>query len=238
MRPFSAISFDLDDTLYDNRPYIIAAEQAQIQFLHTQFPKVKGWHTGKWRALKTHCINAQPELAHDATLARWQTLYQGLLLAGYDTSTAMQGADAGLQCFVEHRSNFTVSAEVIDILQKLGQYVPLIGITNGNVDSQRIGLSKVMKFVLNASVDARVKPYPDMFEYSYLQLGIPPKQLLHVGDSYAADVQGARLNGAQVAWLNPAVGRTRQPYGQGCLPQVVIEDIAELIQLCEGFAVR
>lgn len=44
LRPqnIQAISFDLDDTLYDNQPYILNAEAELTQFLHRAFPLTQG----------------------------------------------------------------------------------------------------------------------------------------------------------------------------------------------------
>lgn len=48
------------------------------------------------------------------------------------------------------------------------------------------------------------KPAPVIFEVALRELGVPPHQVLHVGDSLEADVGGARRLGMSTAWVNRA----------------------------------
>ncbi|QLE84024.1 HAD-IA family hydrolase [Shewanella sp. Scap07] len=227
----NTISFDLDDTLYDNRGYIQAAEQALLNFLALQFPRAKAWHSRDWLNLKQRLVKAKPLLGHDTTAARLATLEQGLLIAGYDKSQATAGAQQGLALFLDKRSDFTVPSEVLLQLKSLQSQYRLVGITNGNVDANRIGLGEVFEFVLHPGEGMRMKPYPDLFYKACRQLHISHKQLLHVGDSYTADVQGARRAGCQAAWLNPAVGREAITPQQGQLAHIEFSNIDQLQQL-------
>lgn len=45
------------------------------------------------------------------------------------------------------------------------------------------------------------KPSPVIFEMAIRQLGLPPEQILHVGDHYLEDVEGARAAGLQALHL-------------------------------------
>ncbi|MGL5391800.1 MAG: HAD-IA family hydrolase, partial [Shewanella sp.] len=190
LRPqeIQGISFDLDDTLYDNQPYIARAEAELIRWLHRDFPRSLPWQTQDWRALKQELLQQTPHLAHDTSAARLATLEYGLARLGYSTTKAQQGAQAGLACFGFYRSDFQVSSEVIALLSRLQQRFRLIGITNGNVDHQRIGLGAVLEFTLHPGQGVQMKPARDMFALACDRLGVPLGQLLHVGDSLHADV--------------------------------------------------
>ncbi|QBF83509.1 HAD family hydrolase [Shewanella maritima] len=229
LRPFKAISFDLDDTLYNNKPYIIAAESELLSFLQHNYPEVASWEFGDWRALKMKLIALKPELGHDTGAARLATLEAGLRQAGCDEARAIKGAEQGLAHFLIHRSNFSVPETTLELLQMLAQRMPLIGITNGNVDASRIGLDDVLEFVVHSGNGLKMKPCSDMFEYSADRLGIRTSDLLHVGDSYSADVQGARGVNAQAAWLNPAFGRDESTsIGSGLLPTFSFSELQQL----------
>ena len=230
-RPFSAISFDLDDTLYDNRPIIINAERLLIAYLAKHYPKSTSWQSEQWFAVKKQMVRLQPSLAHDTSAARLVTLAYGLQQLGYSKVEAERGAQDGLCHFLKYRSDITISEEVLAILYRLAQRYRLIGITNGNVDAKRIGLGEVFEFVLHPGNGIRMKPYPDMFYHAASRLALPTAQLLHVGDSYKADVQGARKAGCQAAWLNPAVDREPQSLGHGLLPHIQVCQLSELLQL-------
>lgn len=223
-----AISFDLDDTLYNNQPYILNAEAELTQFLHQSFPLTAAWQSQDWRRLKLLLLQQMPELAHDTTAARVATLRQGLLQLGYSASEAERGAAEGLACFYFHRSHFQVSSDVLSLLQRLAQRFRLVGITNGNVDAERIGLGDAFEFVLHPGNGVRMKPAKDMFDLACARLGIRPEQLLHVGDSLNADVRGARLAGCQSVWLNPSFGQLESLPIAALLPHMEIAALGSL----------
>lgn len=79
LRPgaIEAISFDLDDTLYDNRPIIAAAEGALLDWLGKEYPKSDNWQAADWRALKRQLLLQQAELTHDTSAARLMLLQTG-----------------------------------------------------------------------------------------------------------------------------------------------------------------
>ncbi|MCG9713152.1 HAD-IA family hydrolase [Shewanella insulae] len=233
LRPFKAISFDLDDTLYDNRPIIMAAEQRLLSYLAEKHPSTQDWGLDDWQALKRSLIRQCPSLAHDTSAARLVTLEQGLIALGYGKTQAGDAAQQALAYFVEQRSDFTVAPEVIAKLARLAQQYPLVGITNGNVDAQRIGLGEVLEFVLHPGNGTRMKPYPDMFYQACQRLHIGCNQLLHLGDSFKADVQGARRAGCQSAWLNPAFDREPGEPGLGCLPHITCSELDDLLALID-----
>lgn len=223
-----AISFDLDDTLYDNRPIILKAESELERFLHHAYPLTVKFKRADWLTLKHNLIKARPELCHDTGLARVAMLTQGLCQLGYSKKEAEAGAQSGLNCFLQYRSDFTVSKPVLVLLEALAQKYTLVGITNGNVDAKRIGLGSLLDFVLSPSNGIRMKPAPDMFNIAVNRLNISAKNLLHVGDSHSSDVMGARLAGCQSIWLNPGFGATEAGVAKGSLPHIEISSIEDL----------
>lgn len=230
LQPFKAISFDLDDTLYNNRPYVVHASEQLFDLINRHYPATTAWSNEQWQQLKRALFLQRPELAHDTSAARYAMLHQGLLHFGYSELQASQGAQMGMDCFHHHRSDFTVASEVMAVLQQLGQKYPLIGITNGNVDSSRIGLSEVMQFVLHPGNGVKMKPYGDMFTLACKQLDIMPSELLHIGDHPSSDVAGAKMAGCQSVWLNPCM-QQRYKQAQTVLPHVEIGQINLLLRL-------
>ena len=224
-----AVSFDLDDTLYDNRPIIKIAEFEFYQFLLTHFPKSKQWQQSDWIALKQTLITLEPELAHDPTKARTATLSHGLNVLGYKEKELTLGVKKAMDCFNHYRSDFEIDNDVIEMLTQWAKNVPLIGITNGNVNASKIGLNGIFKFVLSAGNGINMKPMPDMFELASRKLKLKPSQILHVGDSWQSDVQGARLAGFQSAWLNPSFGNNQKMNREkGLLPHIELSHLFDL----------
>lgn len=223
-----AISFDLDDTLYDNRPVITQAESALQIFLHEQYPRAAKWQFADWRRLKLALFSESPGLRHDTTLARLAMLSRGLQELGYDAKVAKKGAEAGLAHFVKYRSNFKVSAEVVELLIALKAQYRLIGITNGNVDHQRIGLAGLFEFVQHPGHGYKQKPSTQMFTLAAEKLGLPLTNILHVGDSASSDVDGARRAGCQSVWLNPSFGVAEKSTANKLLPHLEISSLQQL----------
>ncbi|MGS0682765.1 HAD-IA family hydrolase [Shewanella sp. 125m-7] len=228
---FQAISFDLDDTLYDNRPIIYAAEAKLQTFLHQHYPKTTKWQFSDWRKLKLELFIERPELRHDTSLARLVMLERGLQLLGYHAQQAKAGAKAALEYFMIQRSHFTVSSEVVELLTALKTRYRLIGITNGNVDHQRIGLEGAFEFVLHPGQGFKQKPSADMFTHAAEKLALPLSSILHVGDSASSDVDGARRAGCQAVWLNPGFGVNDKSNANGQLPHIEIASVLQLRDL-------
>ncbi|MFM2486048.1 HAD-IA family hydrolase [Celerinatantimonas yamalensis] len=193
-----ALSFDLDDTLYDNRPHIRAANQWMVDTLADELGRRINWQTYKERVLAV-----KPALIHDVTECRRAWLYLGLKEQGI--AQAKQRADELMDEFVAVRSNFTVPESSHQLLAELAERMPLVAMTNGNVDIQAIGLSDYFSYVYCAGGGYRQKPYADLFTAAATSLKLMPKQIAHVGDDPITDVYGALSNGYQAIWVNDRV---------------------------------
>jgi len=228
-RPIRAISFDLDDTLYDNGPVIRAAEQALRAHLHHHYPALARISETDWLAAKRQLLARQPELLHDVTGVRRQLLRYWLGRAGLSVGLAQAGAEQALALFLDWRNKVSVPAESHWLLSRLGQRYPLVAITNGNVDPHRIGLGRYFSAVFAAGERYRSKPYGDMFLAARQHLGLPAASILHVGDHLESDVYGALVSGQPAVWLNHRV----RPLG-GLRPRLLPHwEIHRLVRLIE-----
>ncbi|MDF4805707.1 2-haloalkanoic acid dehalogenase, partial [Vibrio parahaemolyticus] len=70
--PIRAMSFDLDDTLYDNHPVIERLEQQVTQWLHQQHPLTASQPNAWWVSLKRQIAVQDPWLRHDVTQWRFE----------------------------------------------------------------------------------------------------------------------------------------------------------------------
>ena len=231
LKPIKVISFDLDDTLYDNRPYIKKAESEFLNYMQQHFPAEHGWSSEFWRQKKQQLERQDPSLSHDTWRVRQVTARHLLMELGYDEAKAEQGATDGLNHFLLHRSDFSVPTESIELLKQLAKEYRLIGISNGNVDSNKIGLKGLFEFVLHAGNGLKMKPAPDLFDEACTRLGVKADEVLHVGDNFGADVVGARTYGCQAAWLNPAYGRDEKQQPDSLLPHLSLNNVHQLTQL-------
>ncbi len=82
-QPVAAISFDLDDTLYDNGPAIVRAEQWMLSHLRSEYLATAMLDKPRWLELKRAVLLANPELRHDVSLARQQTIRAAMVEGGH-----------------------------------------------------------------------------------------------------------------------------------------------------------
>lgn len=221
--PIKVLSFDLDDTLYNNHPIIKSAVQAQMDYL-SALPNWQAQGKQFWQQCREQAVKQQPGLVDDVTLWRKATLRVGLGKIGLTANQVQQHAEAAYQAFADARSQITVSDEVLALLAKLSKQYRLIAITNGNVEVDKFNLKNTFELVLQAGINGKAKPHATMFEQAASQLKVMPQQILHIGDSLDTDVQGAHNAGCQSVWLNDQQAN----YAYKGLADVEITDIQAL----------
>jgi len=228
LTPFKAISFDLDDTLYDNHPIIENAELSILAYINKNFPELAELTRKQWLLYKNLEIKNFPELAHDVSLARLQTLTRIMTIYGIPQFKAVEYAKQTFAEFLKLRSNFIVPQKSIQLLEKIAKSYPVIAITNGNVDAAQIQLDNKFLFILKAGNGFKSKPQGDLFIEAARRLNIDVTDILHVGDHLISDVYGAQNNGAQAVWFNP---NKQSLSGARLLPSVEISHLDQLYKL-------
>lgn len=242
-----AISFDLDDTLYNNRPIMQSVEQQMADYFTEKFsiwvpellvePK-QVFDRRFWAPYRHQAIKAQADISHDVVRLRFESYRLGLLAYNLSEEEARTEAQAGLDYFINLRSDFTVPKASHELLASLSKAFPLVSISNGNVDTRALGIDHYFQHIYHAGYQIggrhdesehllRQKPETDMFSLVCQQLDILPEQLLHVGDCGFADIHGALNAGCQTAWLPQyGVGKNLQQ-----IPHIELNLVSELRQL-------
>lgn len=223
-----AISFDLDDTLYDNRPVMERAEQWMVEHMRDQYLQTAMYDRVWWTRLKQELQQAHPSLLDDVSLCRREVLRHGLMRGGMGELEARREAERVFLRFLDVRCAVTVPEQTHQVLSALSHCFPLVVITNGNVQVDRLGLDRHFTHVLSAGEGRRMKPAPDLFAHMSRLLGLSPGQILHVGDDVRTDVAGAVYNGYRSAWLNDVGQDWRQ---LTILPDVELSQLDELLWL-------
>ncbi len=231
--PFQAISFDLDDTLYSNHPIMLATDKKMVSYFARVLSDF-GIDTTKniynfrfWFPYRQQAISRWPRLKHDVGLLRQKSYFLGAQALGLNSNAATEVADAALAYFVEQRSNFTLPQATHDFLAYLKSKKPLVAITNGNVDTDKIGISQYFTHHFHASIENRLKPDADMFNKTCVALNISAQQLLHVGDCGKNDVLGGVNAGCQTAWLNKySVGKPLK-----IIPTLMLDNVEQLTEV-------
>lgn len=228
LKPFKAISFDLDDTLYDNHPIIKKAEHDFLVYLKKTYPELSELDTRQWGLYKNHLVREFPELVEDVSLWRLEILKRIMTIYGIPEYQSIEYAQRAFDEFLRLRSDFSVPAESITLLEKLAKHYPLIAITNGNVDAKQIGLQNNFQFILKAGGQFKAKPATDLFIEAARRLNIEVSDILHIGDHLISDVFGAQNSGAQALWLNE---NKQSLNGARLLPTVEITQLNQLYSI-------
>ncbi|WP_227319208.1 5-amino-6-(5-phospho-D-ribitylamino)uracil phosphatase YigB [Cedecea davisae] len=227
----AALTFDLDDTLYDNRPVILRTVQESLTFVQNYHPNLSALTTSDFYRRREALLKKEPEIYHDVTEWRRRSVEQLMLDAGLSAEDAFAGAAAAMENFAKWRSRIDIPQETHDTLAALAAKWPLVAITNGNAEPHLFGLDKYFKFILRAGPDGRAKPFSDMYHLAACRLGVPLEQILHVGDDLTTDVAGAVRCGMQACWINLREGDLMQIDDSRLLPHLEISRLASLSAL-------
>lgn len=227
----AAITFDLDDTLYDNRLVIQRTEQEALAFVQGYHPALKDLENSELHRLRQSLRESEPEIYHDVTEWRRRSVERAMLDAGLTAEEAAAGANAAMVNFAKWRSRIDVPQETHDTLAKLAKKWPLVAITNGNAQPELFGLGEYFKFVLRAGPDGRSKPFSDMYHLAAERLDVAIGDILHVGDDLTTDVAGAIRSGMQACWIKPQGASLLQAADSRLLPHVEISRLASLTSL-------
>ncbi len=114
------------------------------------------------------------------------------------------GADEApyVDLFFQVTTKVELYPEALDVLNALGDVRSAIV---SNADHEHLAawnLTLPVQFILISEAVRAYKPHRVVFERAVEQLGLEPREVLHVGDSDVDDVKGAKAAGLQVAWVN------------------------------------
>lgn len=194
-----AISFDLDDTLWDCAPVIAYAENALFEWHTLTTPAITQVHSpSTLQEYRKDFRKKNPQLEGCVTAMRLAGLESLLHAFGYPKSLAQEG----FTIFYNARSQVDLYPGVEEMLQVLSSAFRLAAITNGNADLQSIGISRYFERVYAANLQLPEKPAPDMFNLCLAEMDISPGDLIHIGDNPVTDIFGANAAGVQTLWFN------------------------------------
>jgi len=223
-----AITFDLDDTLWEVWPAVERAEELLHDWLAARYPRIPERFTPlELRELSREVVATRPELAHDRTRLRKEALW----LAARQADYVEFDVERAFSVFFVARNAVEPFADVRPALERLAQRYILASLSNGNADLRLIGLHDLFAFSLNAIDVGAAKPERLMFERACQQLAALPEQIVHVGDDPEQDVSGAAQAGFRTVWVN----RTHRNWPGGSQADAEIATLAELESVLAGW---
>lgn len=213
-----AVLFDLDDTLFDHRQSSRTALGA-VRACHPSLSSVPVATLERSHAQYLEEIHGEVLAGRigldDARRQRFRRLFGS---AGHEPDN-----DLVERAAVTYRDRYRTARVAmdgaIDLLRLVRGRARVGVVTNNLLDEQqdKLRFCKLDSFVnvLVASEEAGVsKPDPRIFELALHRLQCEAGDVVMVGDSWAADVIGARAAGIRAIWFNPeglAVPRGGEP---------------------------
>jgi HAD superfamily hydrolase (TIGR01549 family) len=221
-----AISLDLDDTLWPVLPTIERAEKVLHQWLVEHAPMAAALFSSPsaLREIREYMLASKPALKHDMSALRRESIRLALYRAGEDPLLA----DAAFEAFFAERQNVDLFEDAGPALEFLVARFPLVSISNGNADVQRVGLAAYFRASISAREFGVGKPDPRIFHAAAGAVDVLPQDVLHVGDDATLDALGALNAGMQAVWVN----RADHPWPH---EQEAHLTIASLTELCDLF---
>lgn len=197
------VTFDLDDTLWDNRPVILGAETAMRDWISAHAPRLASQPVDYLGQTRGRLLEAEPSLKYRLSELRRRTLRYALEGVGHAPDEAQQLAEGAFQAMLEARHAITFFADTVTTLEQLANHYHLGVITNGNADVRRLGLADYFSFILCAEELGVGKPDPKPFQEALSRSGMSAEQSVHIGDHPGDDIAGAQAASWRAVWFNP-----------------------------------
>jgi FMN hydrolase / 5-amino-6-(5-phospho-D-ribitylamino)uracil phosphatase len=221
-----AISLDLDDTLWPVLPTIERAEKVLHRWLVEHAPMAAALFSSPQalREIRDHMKANKPDLKHDLSALRRESIRLALYRAGENPLLA----EPAFEAFFAERQRVTLFDDARPALEFLAARFPLVSVSNGNADLQRIGLGGFFRASICAREFGVGKPDPRIFHAAAGALDVTVGDVLHVGDDTTLDMLGALNAGMQAAWVN----RTEALWPHELEPHLTLVSLSEL---CAAF---
>ena len=221
-----AITLDLDDTLWPIWPVIERAEKALDDWLSQYAPMTAALFSNPAarHEIREHVSRSRPELKYNLSAIRREAIRVALYRSGEDPLLA----EAAFNVFFEERNKVILFEDAVLALEFLSGRYPLVAVSNGNADVERIGLGRYFRAAISAQQFGVGKPDPRIFHAAAGAVEVQPEEVLHVGDDATLDVLGALNCGMQTVWVN----RFDQMWAHPAVPH---ETVTTLTELCDLF---
>lgn len=195
-----AITLDLDDTLWPIWPTIRRAEEALLLWLKEHSTQTAQLFSSPeaLHAIRAKVGRERPDLRHDLSALRQESIRQALQQAGDDENLAIPA----FEIFFAERQRVQLYDDAVSALEFLAARWPIVAITNGNADVHQIGIGHFFADSFNVQRTGFAKPDARIFHCAAQRLALPMQSILHVGDDAKLDAVAARDAGMHAVWLN------------------------------------
>lgn len=225
------VTFDLDNTLWDINPVIIAAEQQLRQWVQQQLPEaVAHLEMDQLKQVYKQIKQQHPELLHHPTNFRKKLLYTVFHRVHNDHLAATEMAEQAFSIFYRYRNQITLFHQAEAILKTLSERYPLIALSNGNANLKMIGIDNYFSAHFSSETEGKAKPHKAMFMRALESTGTSAEQTIHIGDHPLEDIEAANQLGFNTIWFN----QDGKQDASLCQPTYEIQSLDQLVDKVEA----
>tara|TARA_E500000178_G_scaffold105258_1_gene104873 strand:- start:204 stop:914 length:711 start_codon:yes stop_codon:yes gene_type:complete len=196
------ITFDLDDTLWNNKPTITNAEIQTRKWIEDRVGTIDWGDLNDFLQLRETLIKKDKSIAWDISKLRIEIFKEKIKgLVSADDTTKL--AEDAFSYFLKKRHEIELFPGVEGALKALSGNYMLGVLTNGNADIYKLSIGKYFEFSISSLEAKDSKPNKTHFELAKSHLpNLKYSEMLHIGDHQINDIFGAYALGVEVLWFN------------------------------------
>ena len=196
------ITFDLDDTLWDNHPTIIKAEVDTREWIEDQVGEVEWGNLNDFLELRENLIKEDKSIAWDISKLR-REIFRIKLSHVNPIELRNEIVNKAFEIFISKRHEVTFFDGVRKCISDLSEKYSLGILTNGNADIYKFDIGKYFKFSISSLEAKDSKPNRSHFDMALTKVnGVGFDNVLHIGDHQVNDILGAFNLGIDTLWFN------------------------------------
>ena len=196
------ITFDLDDTLWDNRPTILKAEIDTRKWIEDKVGEVQWGDFNDFLSLREELIKEDASIEWDISKLR-KEIFRKKISHITPPNLRDEIVDKAFDIFITRRHEIELFDGVKESLENLSKKYILGVLTNGNADVYRFDIGRYFKFSISSLEAKNSKPNRAHFDKAIeLVDDIQFDQILHIGDHQINDILGAYNLGIDTLWFN------------------------------------
>ena len=196
------ITFDLDDTLWDNKPMITNAEIKTRKWIEDRVGTINWGDLNDFLQLRETLIRKDKSIAWDISKLRIE-IFKEKIKGLVSTDDISKLAEDAFAYFLKKRHEIELFPGVEGALKALSENYMLGVLTNGNADIYKLSIGKYFKFSISSLEAQDSKPNKSHFELAKSHIpNLQYSEMLHIGDHQINDIFGAYALGIEVLWFN------------------------------------
>ncbi len=209
-----AVTWDLGQTLAELDPLFLKAKLAE-QGLSVEVETIESAVSEGW-------IQYSSAVRKGASGHPWKTFMRVILTHASVPEARMEELLEFLWTDQPHRNLWRRPVkgmvEVLRALQAAGIPQGIVSNSEGRVAelAEELGWANFFNAIADSGKLGIEKPHPSIFEWCAERLGVAPKHIIHIGDVFPVDVEGALASGMRAIWFRGRKGFDPRPDVVAC----------------------